>query len=96
MTVDQTLQDRNGTHGDYKEQAAMGEAIREVMMQGKNWGALTTSQRDCLIMVSVKISRILTGDQNHVDSWHDMQGYPRLVEKDLLASAPSPEKVSIR
>jgi hypothetical protein len=83
-TVDNTLDTRNSSHGDYHEQAEMGEAIRGVMSTGKNWRSLTTTQRDALIMLSVKMSRILTGNPDVADHWHDIQGYARLAERELL------------
>jgi len=34
-------------------------------------------------MVVHKISRILNGNPNNIDSWHDIVGYASLVEKRL-------------
>ncbi len=83
MSVEKTLDSRNSVHGLYHEQAELGEAIRKLMATGFNWRSLSTTQRDALVMISVKISRILTGDPNHADHWHDLQGYARLVEREL-------------
>ncbi len=86
-TVDATLQERNNSHGDYTEQAHLGECIRQVFACGKNWKNMTSVQRDALLMISVKISRILSGSPHVADHWHDICGYSRLVERELLSKA---------
>lgn len=97
MSVDETLEDRNSVHGDYHDQAAMGEAIREVIIRGKYWPTMTPVQRDALIMIAVKMSRILQGNPNFSDHWHDLQGYARLAEKECVAKhGPIPSLVSLR
>lgn len=78
-----TLEERGSTHGDYHDQAEMSQALQDTIRTGANWRSLTKVQRDALIMISVKVSRILTGDPNHADSWHDIAGYATLAEHDL-------------
>jgi hypothetical protein len=34
-------------------------------------------------MIFCKITRILTGDPNYTDNWHDIAGYAKLVEIEL-------------
>ena len=34
-------------------------------------------------MILSKISRLVTGDPAHKDSWHDIQGYAKLAEDRL-------------
>ena len=34
-------------------------------------------------MILHKIGRILNGDPNYADSWHDIAGYAKLVEDEL-------------
>lgn len=81
--ITDTLKDRGPTHGDYHDQAEMSQALQDTIRTGANWRTLTKVQRDALIMISVKVSRILTGDPNHADSWHDIAGYATLAEQDL-------------
>ena len=83
QSVQSTLEERNSTHGDYGMQAGTSQAIQMTMQAGVNWSRLTCTQRDALQMISVKISRILTGNPNHADSWHDIAGYAMLVEREL-------------
>ena len=39
--------------------------------------------RESLEMVAHKVARILNGNPGYVDSWHDVAGYVKLIEKRL-------------
>ena len=43
------------------------------------WKNLLPHQRESLDMIQHKISRILNGDPNIVDSWADIAGYAHIV-----------------
>lgn len=77
------LKERNKSHGNYKLQSALADNLREVMYSSENWYSLTSIQRDALLMIIHKISRVLSGDPNHKDSWMDISGYSTLVVNDL-------------
>lgn len=34
-------------------------------------------------MIATKVGRILSGDQNHKDSWDDLAGYARLISEQI-------------
>jgi hypothetical protein len=51
------------------------------------WSQLSPVQRQALTVIADKIARILTGDPDYADNWHDIQGYARLVEERLPASS---------
>ena len=53
------------------------------MGQHPGWRKLADDQREALEMTAHKIGRILNGDPNYIDSWHDISGYVRLVEQRL-------------
>jgi hypothetical protein len=78
-----TLQQRHETYGEYATQARIAQQLKGVMHDTPNWNALTCVQRESLDMIAAKISRILNGDPDHIDSWHDIGGYARLVEDRL-------------
>lgn len=44
---------------------------------------LDPDQREALEMIAHKIARILNGDPNYADSWHDVAGYATLVADRL-------------
>ena len=47
----------------------------------------TLAERESLEMAQHKIARILNGNPEHVDSWHDVGGYVALVEERLVKGA---------
>lgn len=53
------------------------------MTDSKNWQSLAPDQKEALEMIAHKIGRILNGDPNYHDSWHDIVGYTKLVADRL-------------
>jgi hypothetical protein len=84
MTIDQTLAERGSRYGEFTDHADITQGIKEAMSMGNNWETLDNDQRECLEMVAHKIGRILNGDADYIDSWTDIIGYTRLVEKRLI------------
>lgn len=78
-----TLAARGGRYGAFADQAKTSQALVSVCHQSPNWELLAPDQKDGLYMIAVKISRILNGDANYLDSWHDIAGYATLVEDRL-------------
>lgn len=91
QTIDQTLAERGSRYGEFVDHAAITQNIKSVMSTGNNWDSLDNDQRECLEMVAHKIGRILNGDPDYIDSWTDIIGYTRLVEKRLIAEQAEPE-----
>ncbi len=83
--IDNTLNDRGSKYGSFSEHARITQNIKDAMKDSPNWNLLTPSQKESLEMQAHKIGRILNGDPNYLDSWHDIIGYARLVELELEA-----------
>lgn len=83
-TIDTTLAERGTRYGEFPDHARITQGIKVAMGRGRNWQALPLDMKEALEMVAHKIGRILNGDANYVDSWTDIIGYTRLVEKRLL------------
>jgi recombinational DNA repair protein RecT len=79
MTIEDILQQRRATHGDFKDHAQVTQEIKRAMARSRNREKLTCWQREALEMEAHKIGRILSGDPNHKDHWDDMAGYAKLV-----------------
>ena len=79
----ETLAARAVTHGDFVENGRIMQDLKYVTRTGVNWESLPPYQREALEMIQHKIGRILTGDSDFADHWHDIAGYATLVE-DLL------------
>ena len=81
-SVEATLAERGKRYGIFKNHAKIAQDIKRAMHQG-NWDRLADDQRECLEMVAHKIGRILNGDPDYIDSWHDLQGFTKLIEDRL-------------
>lgn len=82
--ISATLQDRGNRYGAFTGHADISQRLKEVMQDPiENWGKLARDQREALEMIVHKIARILNGDPNYHDSWHDIEGYARLVADRL-------------
>lgn len=104
MGVSDTLAERAKTYGDFRDIARISGALQRVMRGTRNWDALPEDAREALQTIASKIARILNGDPEHLDSWHDISGYATLVESRLRESdakidaavrrhcVPAPEK----
>jgi len=83
MGIESTLLERGIRYGSFKEQAEFIQHIKSQMGSHPNWYELSDSQRESLEMIISKISRIINGDPNYIDSWHDIAGYATLIEQEL-------------
>lgn len=81
--VNKTLAERGNRYGDFAGHAQITQQIKRAMAEGRNWSTLPDDMKEALEMIAHKIGRILNGDPEYIDSWHDIIGYARLVEKRL-------------
>jgi hypothetical protein len=88
-----TLKERGKRYGDFKGHARITQDIKRAMKSSGGWLALTDDKKECLDMLAHKIGRILNGDPEYHDSWHDMTGYTKLVA-DTLLEPEQPSKES--
>jgi hypothetical protein len=83
QSVKDTLRERAATHGLFKDHAKCAQALKKAMRESKNWEMLSDQQKEALEMIVHKIGRVLSGNQDHVDHWHDIAGYSSLLENEL-------------
>lgn len=81
--IAETLSERGARYGDFAAQAAIAQTLKKVMRANGRWGELKPDQREALDHIAVKVSRILNGDPNYHDSWHDIEGYAKLIADRL-------------
>lgn len=84
--INETLQERGNRYGDFKGHARITQNIKRTMQDSPNWRRLSDDKKEALEMVAHKIGRILNGDPEYGDSWHDIGGYTKLVEDELSKS----------
>ena len=78
-SLDGILAERGKTHGDYLVQASVCQELKRIVREGPKWVNMEDHQRDSIEMILMKISRVVTGDPSHKDSWLDIAGYATLV-----------------
>ena len=103
MSIENTLAERGNRYGDFTDHADLAQGIQFRMqrfcLKADNadgfiepWkDRLNNVQRQALTVISDKIARILSGDPNYADNWHDIQGYAKLVEDRL----PQPAEAAL-
>jgi hypothetical protein len=88
MPIDDTLKDRGKTHGPWPNYCHIAQELKGLVME-TNTPKRTEQINEGLDMICGKLARILTGDPNEPDHWRDIQGYARLVEKEILINTKS-------
>lgn len=81
----ETLNEREKTHGDYRDTAKVAQGIKKAIYQhlGESGTILTPDQQESLDLFATKIARICSGDPNNKDHWDDIAGYAQLVSARL-------------
>jgi hypothetical protein len=85
LSVTDTLAVRGTRYGTFAGQARITQAIKRAMADSPNWATLPDDAVNALDMIASKIARILNGDPNYDDSWHDIGGYAKLIEDRIHA-----------
>ena len=86
MNTDQILNEREQTHGLFREVAGYSQALKTLMRSSRNWERLDVAQAQALEVIADKLARILCGDPSFPDHWQDGAGYFELVVRDLTSA----------
>jgi glutamine synthetase type III len=83
--VTDTLVERGNRYGNFVDHAEVTQRLKNVIASelGRRGKSLAADQQEALDMICHKIGRIVNGDPNYSDSWHDIAGYAQLVDKRL-------------
>ena len=87
-TVEGTLTQRGDRYGPFVGHAQVTQSLKDVIYAGlaAREKKLAPDQLEALDMICHKIGRIVNGDPNYSDSWHDIAGYATLVDKRLTGT----------
>lgn len=83
--VDATLADRQSTYGSFEDVSSVTQDLLSILKR-TGYESLPKPHKEALHMICSKMARIVNGDSNHLDSWHDIGGYAKLIE-DLIREA---------
>ena len=81
--VDQILEERRETHGNFQLHAEISQRLKDFMREYDSFHDLDHDQTEALEMIQHKIARILNGNPNEPDHWLDISGYAKLVYNRL-------------
>jgi hypothetical protein len=84
MTTDitATLEERGTRYGIFSAHAKLTQELKRVISAHQR-RILADDQQEALDMFCHKIGRIVNGDPDYADSWHDIAGYAQLVADRL-------------
>lgn len=83
-SISDTLVERGARYGKFPEHARITQAIKRAYQDSPNWPLLADDMKEALEMNAHKVGRILNGDPDYHDSWHDIIGYTKLVADRLI------------
>lgn len=91
MNINETLEQRGSRYGEFSEVAETTYQLQEALKRSQPSG-MTASQIIALDMICNKMARIVNGDPNYIDNWHDIAGYATLVEQELNVTSRDKEQ----
>jgi hypothetical protein len=83
QNIDNILSARETTHGCYVEQSTFSQTLKQECEQAGNWQEMPFYMKESIHMIQHKIARIICGDPFEPDHWRDIEGYARLVSREL-------------
>jgi hypothetical protein len=92
--LSETLKERGGRYGEFKDQAIVAVALKNILRYEfsedllelsvrPGWARLEPYQQHALDIIMDKVARVLNGDPNYLDNWLDIAGYATLVRERL-------------
>ena len=83
QTIEQTLAERGSRYGDFESVAETTRALMRTLTDADRFDELSAAQYEALHMICSKMARIVNGDPDYSDNWHDIAGYAKLVEDTI-------------
>jgi len=81
--LDVIIKERGKTHGNFRDQAYCAQSLKSVIRESPNYDRMSELQMEALDMIVHKIGRILVGDPDFKDHWVDIEGYAKLISRNL-------------
>jgi TRAP-type mannitol/chloroaromatic compound transport system substrate-binding protein len=76
--IENLLNERAKTHGDFNVTAKVAQDLKHVLRMSPTWHKKTDVQREALDMMASKLARMVAGDSDFPDHRDDFDGYERL------------------
>ena len=83
--INKTLDERHARYGTYMDVAKTAQLLKGILAEAiiKNPTEVSYDMRESIDLICNKLSRIVNGDPNYDDSWHDIAGYATLISERL-------------
>ena len=84
-SVTTTLGTRAKAYGAFRDNARLAQALKRAMAEhAEDMGkTFADDQWEALKMIATKVSRIVNGNADDIDQWHDIAGYATLIADRL-------------
>lgn len=83
-SIDNILKERGENYGKFEDNSRTAQMFKMIArMNSDHWLNLNDEQREAIDMILHKLSRIIHGNPDYVDSWSDIIGYATLIEESL-------------
>jgi hypothetical protein len=79
--IQDTLNERQKTHGSFSDNAHISQAIKLIVEHAR--ASLTHVQAETLDLIATKLSRILSGNNMEAEHWLDIAGYAMLAVREI-------------
>jgi hypothetical protein len=83
MSIEETLAERGKRYGDFRSHARIAQSLKYILRQEGLWTDLSDDKQQALEVICDKMARIVNGDPEYHDNWHDIVGYAKLVADTL-------------
>ena len=78
LTIEQTLDEREATHGDFADVAGYAQLMKDLLRNSVGYLNMNDAQREACETWLMKTARLMAGDVDHIDHAHDIAGYATL------------------
>jgi hypothetical protein len=83
IDIKKVLDERGSQYGDFRTQGFIAQRMKEIARETTGFDRMEDYQREAVEMIIHKLSRLLNGNPDFVDSWVDIEGYARCVSTRL-------------
>lgn len=77
--VSQTIRNRDSIYGGFQNVSDLEQELKDVIRNHPKYDMLSSDKKCAIDMIVHKTARIICGDSNYRDNWHDIQGYAKLA-----------------
>lgn len=84
--VDKILSERGAQYnlnGGYPDHAELTQAMKNACRNHRGWATVPSMMQESIDMILHKIARVINGNPYYPDNWVDIEGYSRLISREL-------------